>query len=167
MHEIHPKQKEEKIMLMPSIYGENLFDEFFDEFPFFDDRELKRAEKKLYGRKANRIMDTDIKEKDGAYELLMDLPGFTKDEIELSLDNGYLTIEAAKGLDKSETDKETGRYIRKERYVGACSRSFYVGDQVTKEDVKAQFKHGILTLHIPKNQDRNALPENKYIAIEG
>jgi len=154
-------------MLMPSIYGENLFDEFFDDFPFFDTRDFKRAEKKLYGRKAGRIMNTDIKEKDGAYELVMDLPGFTKDEVKLSLENGYLTINAAKGLDKSETDEETGKYIRQERYAGACSRSFYVGEQITETDVKAEFKHGILKLHIPKMDDKAAIPQKKYIAIEG
>ena len=97
-------------MLMPSIYGENLFDDFFNDFPFFDDKELRKAEKKLYGRKASRIMSTDVKEKDGAYELEMDLPGFKKDEIQISLENGYLNIQAAKGLDKSEESKETGKY---------------------------------------------------------
>lgn len=154
-------------MLRPSIYGETLFDEFFNDFPFFNDRELKRAEKKLYGRKADHIMSTDITEKDGAYKLVMDLPGFTKDEIKLSLEDGYLTIQAAKGLDKSEQDKESGKYIRKERYAGSCSRNFYVGEQVTEEDVKAEFKHGILTLHIPKKEEKPAAPEKKYIAIEG
>lgn len=156
-------------MLMPSIYGENLLDDFFDDFdfPFFDDRGLKKAEKKLYGRKANHIMSTDIKEKDGNYVLEMDLPGFTKDEVKISLDNGYLTIEAAKGLDQCETDKETGKYIRRERYAGACCRSFYVGDQITDDDVKAEFKHGILTLQIPKKDEKKEIPEKKYIAISG
>lgn len=154
-------------MLMPSIYGENLFDEFFDDFPFFDNREIKRAEKKLYGRKAGRIMTTDVREKEGGYELEMDLPGFKKDEIKISLDNGYLTIEAAKGLDKSEQDKETGRYIRKERYAGSCSRSFYVGEQLAEEDIKAEFKQGILKLFVPKKETKPAVEEKKYIAIEG
>ena len=154
-------------MLMPSLYGENLFDDFFNDFPFFDDKELRKAEKKLYGRKASRIMSTDVKEKDGAYELEMDLPGFKKDEIQISLENGYLNIQAAKGLDKSEESKETGKYIRKERYAGACSRSFYIGEEVAQEEIKAEFKHGILKLTIPKKEEKPAVEQNKYIAIEG
>ncbi|WP_419572402.1 Hsp20/alpha crystallin family protein [Ruminococcus sp.] len=134
-------------MLMPSIFGENLFDDFFGDFPFYyDDRAMKDTEKKLYGRRASHIMKTDIKETDKGYELVVDLPGFTKDEVKADLENGYLTISAEKGLDKDEQEKETGRYIRKERYAGACSRSFYVGKEVEKEDIKAEFKHGILTL---------------------
>ena len=97
-------------MLMPSIFGENLFDDWFDEFPFYD-RDMKDTEKKLYGKKADRIMKTDIKETDNGYELEIDLPGFTKDEIKASLNDGYLTISAAKGLDKDEQEKESGRYI--------------------------------------------------------
>ena len=154
-------------MLMPSIYGENLFDDFFDDFPFFDNRELKRAEKKLYGRKAGHIMNTDIKEKENGYELEMDLPGFKKEEIQVSLENGYLTISAAKGLDQSEKEKESGHYIRKERYVGACNRSFYVGEEVKNEDIKAEFRHGILKLFIPKKEAKPAVETSKYIAIEG
>ncbi|MCM1569116.1 MAG: Hsp20/alpha crystallin family protein [Roseburia sp.] len=157
-------------MLMPSIYGENLFGDFFDAFdafPFFDNRELRKAEEKLYGRKASHMMSTDVKEKDGAYELEMDLPGFQKDEIQISLENGYLTIQAAKGFDQSEEDTETGKYIRKERYAGACSRSFYIGEEVTQEDVKAEFKHGILKLTLPKKEQKPAVEQNKYIAIEG
>lgn len=154
-------------MLMPSIYGENLFDDFFDDFPFFNDRELKRAEKKLYGGKANHIMCTDIKEKDGVYELCMDLPGFSKDEIKVSFDNGYLTIEAAKCHDKSKRDKdeENCRYIRRERYCGSCNRSFYIGNEISKEDIKAEFKHGILTLQIPKMEEKKVDPAEKLIEI--
>ena len=140
-------------MLMPSIFGENLFDDWFDDFPFYDtDKGMKNVEKKLYGKKAGRIMKTDIKEKDNGYELGVDLPGFTKDEINASIENGYLTISAAKGLDKDEQEKESGRYIRKERYAGACQRSFYVGEDVKQEDVKAEFKHGILKLFVPKKE---------------
>ena len=155
-------------MLMPSIFGENLFDDWFDGFGFYDmDRELDNAQKKLYGKKAGRIMKTDIKEKKDGYELVVDLPGFTKDEIKASVANGYLTISAAKGLDKDEQDKETGHYIRKERYAGACERSFYVGDAIEQEDVKAEFKHGILTLFVPKKEAKKAIEQQKYIAIEG
>ena len=110
-------------------------------------------------------MKTDIKEHDGGYELDIDLPGFKKDEITIDLDNGYLTISAAKGLDKDEQDKK-GKYIRRERYAGAVQRSFYVGDAVTEEDVKAKFEDGILRLSIPK-KDAKAVETKKTIAIEG
>lgn len=150
-------------MLMPSIFGENLF----DDFPFFDDREMKNVEKKLYGRKANRIMKTDIKEKDNGYEIEMDLPGFTKDEVKASLKDGYLTISAAKGLDKDEKEKDTGHYIRKERYTGACERSFYVGEALKEEDIKGEFKHGILKLFVPKKEAKPEVENKKYITIEG
>lgn len=97
-------------------------------------------------------MKTDVKETDQGYELEMDLPGFTKDEVKVSLENGYLTIQAAKGLDQDEQEKDTGRYIRRERYAGACERSFYVGENMVEEDIKGEFKHGILKLFIPKRK---------------
>ena len=150
-------------MLMPSIFGEDLFDDLFD-FPFYDD---SKAEKKLYGRHAKNLMKTDIKEMDNGYELIIDLPGFKKDEIKVSLDNGYLSIAAAKGLDKDEQDKDTGKYIRRERYAGSCERSFYVGEDMTEEDIKGEFKHGILKLFVPKKEAKAAVPERKFIAIEG
>ena len=154
-------------MLLPSIFGENLFDDFFDDVPFFDNRAENQIEKKLYGRHAHNVMKTDIKEKKDGYELVVDLPGFSKDEIKASVANGYLTISAAKGLDKDEKEKDSGHYIRKERYAGACERSFYVGDNIEQEDVKAEFKHGILKLFVPKKEAKKAVEENKYIAIEG
>ena len=155
-------------MLMPSIFGENLFDDWFDEFPFYDmDKEMNNTEKKLYGKKAGRIMKTDIKEMEDGYELEMDLPGFKKEEISISLEDGNLTIQAAKGLDEDEKEKKTGRYIRRERYAGSCARSFYVGEDIEQEDVKAEFKHGILKLFVPKKEAKKAVEENKYIAIEG
>ena len=144
-------------MLLPSIFGENLFDDFFDDVPFFDNRAENQIEKKLYGRHAHNVMKTDIKETDDNYELIVDLPGFKKDEIKVSLEDGYLTIEAAKGLDEDEQEKKTGKYIRKERYAGACQRSFYVGDNLTQEDIKGEFKHGILTLNVPKKEAKPAL----------
>ena len=120
-------------MLMPSIFGENLFDDFFNDFPFYyDDKAMKDTEKKLYGKRASHVMKTDIKEMDNGYQLVVDLPGFTKDEIKASLENGYLTISAEKGLDKDEQEKESGHYIRRERYAGACSRSFYVGCWISR-----------------------------------
>ena len=155
-------------MLMPSIFGENLFDDFFEDFPWMDDNmDMKKTEKKLYGRRAARLMKTDIKEQDNGYELVIDLPGFKKDEVSASLENGYLTISAAKGLDEKNEDKKSGRYIRKERYSGSCSRSFYVGDGITEEDIKGEFKHGILKLFVPKKEAKPAVEDHKYIAIEG
>ena len=152
-------------MLMPSIFGENLFDDDWMNFPFND--EFWGKKNPLYGKHAQNMMKTDIRETDGSYELDVDLPGFTKDEVKADLENGYLTISAEKGLDKDEQEKETGHYIRKERYAGACSRSFYVGKEVEKEDIKAEFKHGILTLFVPKKEAKPAVEQKKTIAIEG
>lgn len=154
-------------MLLPSIFGENLFDDFFDDVPFFDNRAENQIEKKLYGRHAHNVMKTDIKETDDGYELIVDLPGFKKDEIKVSLEDGYLTIEAAKGLDEDEQEKKSGKYIRKERYAGSCQRSFYVGEDVTEEDIKAEFKHGILKLFVPKKEAKPAVEQKKYVSIEG
>lgn len=154
-------------MLMPSIFGEDMFDDFMRDFPFFDDRELIKADRKLYGHHAKNLMKTDIKETDQGYELEMDLPGFTKDEVSVSLEEGTLTVSAAKGLDQDEQEKKTGQYIRRERYAGACERSFYVGEGVTETDIKGEFKHGILKLFIPKKEAKPAVEEKKYIAIEG
>ncbi len=148
-------------MLVPSIFGENLFDDFMD-FPFDDD--FWGRKNPLYGKNAKRMMKTDIRETEGSYELDVDLPGFKKDEIKASLENGYLTISAAKGLDKDEKD---GKYIRQERYAGAMSRSFYVGDEVTQEDIKAKYEDGILKLSIPKKEKKPAVEQDNHIAIEG
>lgn len=144
-----------------------MFDEFMDDFPFFDDKEMKNLDKKLYGHRAGRLMKTDIKETDSAYELEMDLPGFKKEEVKASLENGYLKISAVKDVDKDDQKKKNGKYIRRERYVGACERSFYVGDNITQEDIKGEFKHGMLKLTIPKKEEKPAVEEKKYIAIEG
>ena len=152
-------------MLMPSIFGENLFDDFFTPF-YYDDKDEKKAEKKLYGHRAQNLLRTDIKETKEGYELVIDVPGFKKDEVKVALKDGYLTVSAAKGLDEEEDDKKTGRYIRRERYAGACERSFYVGEDVTQDEIKGEFKHGILKLTIPKKDQKAAVPEKKYIAIE-
>ena len=149
-------------MLMPSIFGENLFDDDWMNFPFND--EFWGKKNPLYGKHAQNMMKTDIRETDGSYELDIDLPGFKKDEIKLELENGYLTISAAKGLDKDETDKKTGKYIRRERYAGNLSRSFYIGEGVKQEDIKAAFKNGILSITVPK-EDKTAKEEKKYITI--
>ena len=154
-------------MLMPSIFGENLFDDFFGDFPFYyDDRAMKDAEKKLYGHKANHVMKTDIKEMNNGYELVVDLPGFKKDEIQMELNDGVLTISAAKGLDKDEEDKK-GNYIRKERYAGSMSRSFYVGKHVTVEDVHPKYESGILSFSVPKEEAKPVEEKKHYISIEG
>ena len=152
-------------MLMPSIFGENLFDDDWMNFPFND--EFWGKKNPLYGKHAQNMMKTDIRETDGSYELDIDLPGFKKDEIKVQLKDGYLTVSAAKGLDQDEQEKETGRYIRRERYAGACQRSYYVGEDITEEDIKAEFKHGILKLFVPKKEAKPAVEEKKYITIEG
>ena len=148
-------------MLMPSIFGESLFDDWFDDF----DRQMQHMDRRLYGRNAKREMKTDVREKEDGYEIDMDLPGFKKDQVELSLENGYLTVTANKGFDKDEKDKQ-GRMIRQERYAGSMQRSFYVGDNMTEEDVKAHFEDGVLHLNLPK-KDARKVPEKKTICIEG
>lgn len=149
-------------MMTPSIWTDDFFDDFMRDFPFYDDRDMRKLEKKLYGRRGKNIMKTDIKETDGEYTLIMDLPGFTKDEVKVSLKDGYLTISAEKGAAQEDKEKKSGKYIRKERYAGACQRSFYIGNQLRQEDISAKFKHGILTLTIPKKE----AVENRTIAIE-
>ena len=150
-------------MLRPSIFGEDLFDEMMD-FPFEDEFFGKRNP--LYGKNAKNMMKTDVRETENGYEVDVDLPGFKKDEINAELKDGYLTISAAKGLDNDEKDKKTGKYIRRERYAGSLSRSFYVGEDITRNDVHAKFENGILQLTIPK-KDAKAVASNQYIAIEG
>lgn len=142
------------MMLMPSIFGERLFDDFMD-FPFSN-----------YGTGKNNMMKTDIKDMEGSYELDIDLPGFKKEDIKAELKDGYLSISASSNSSKEEKDS-SGQYIRRERYSGSCSRSFYVGEAVTKEDIKARFEDGILKLSVPKMENKPAVEEKKYIAIEG
>ena len=153
------------IMLVPSIFGENLFDEFFD-FPAFPDlgRDMDRTERKLYGRHPDRLMKTDVHEHEDHFEVDIDLPGFKKEDIALELNQGYLTVSATKSVDNDE--KEKGKLIRQERYSGSMQRSFYIGENLTEEDIKAAFRHGVLSLNIPKNKQA-AIPEKKTIAIEG
>ena len=145
--------------MLPSIFGENLFDDFFgDSF----DKQFFGNHNPLYGKHAKNLMKTDVKELDHSYEVDIDLPGFKKDEVNVEYRDGYLTISAAKGLDKDEQDKQ-GRYIRQERYSGACSRSFYVGD-VKPEEIQAKFEDGILRLSVPKAG--KALESRSHISIE-
>ena len=151
-------------MLMPSIFSDNWFDDFMD-FPFYNDRDMKKAEKKLYGRRGRNMMKTDVKETDSTYELDIELPGFKKENIYAKLDDGYLTIEAATDTNNDEKD-DNGKYIRKERYSGRCSRSFYVGKNVKQEDIQAKFEDGILKLTVPKEEPEK-VEQQKYISIEG
>ena len=148
-------------MYMPSIFNNSVFDNFDNwmdfSFPSFNQR--------LYGASSSQLMKTDVKETDKDYEVSIDLPGFKKDNISAQLQDGYLTISASKGLDKDEQEKD-GTYIRKERYSGSMSRSFYVGEGVTQDDVHAKFEDGILRLSLPK-KDVKSLPKDNYIAIEG
>ena len=149
-------------MLLPSIFGESLLDDWMD-FPRM--RDFDDIDKKLYGKHAAHMMKTDVHEHDTGYEIDIDLPGFKKDEIQLSLENGYLIVEAAKGLDKDEKDKK-GKLIRQERYAGSMQRSFYVGEEVTEEDIKAKYEDGVLKLSVPK-KEAPKVPEKKTILIEG
>ena len=151
-------------MLYPHGFTENLFEDLMSmDLPRFSDLDV--VDKKLYGKRAGRIMNTDVKEHDDHYEVDIDLPGFKKDEISVMLHNGYLSISADKGLKEEEKDKQ-GKLIRQERYTGAMHRSFYVGDQLTEEDVKAKFEDGVLRLNIPKKEAKK-LPEKRTIHIEG
>ena len=151
-------------MLMPSIFGENLFDDDWMNFPFTDEA-FWGKKNPLYGKHAQNMMKTDIRETDSSYELDVDLPGFKKDEINVQLKDGYLTLTAAKGLGKDSQDKK-GNYIRKERYAGTMSRSFYVGEAVNEEDVHAKYEDGILKISVPKKEPEK-IEKNGYISIEG
>jgi len=138
------------MMMIPRRHDFDLWDEMFRD-PFFTEGE-------------NKLMKTDIKEKKDKYLIDIDLPGYEKEGIRIEIQDGYLTIHAK--VDKVEDDSEKGKYVRKERYTGECSRSFYVGDNVKEEDIKAKFRNGTLTLEIPKKEDKKELPEKKYIPIE-
>jgi len=146
---------------VPAIFGENLFDEWMGKaFSDFAD-----IDKQLYGKHAKNMMKTDVKEMENGYQVAIEMPGFDKSEISAELDKGYLTITASKGLDKDEQG-ENGKYIRRERYAGTMQRSFYVGESVKQEDIKAKYENGVLKLEIPK-EDAREIQQNKYIAIEG
>ena len=149
-------------MYMPSIFGESLFDDMFP----FDDSFFTSKKNPLYGKNVSRLMKTDVRETEKTYELDIDLPGFKKDEIQMELKDGVLTVSAAKGLDKDEEDKK-GNYIRKERYAGSMSRSFYVGKHVTVEDVHPKYESGILSFSVPKAEAKPVEEKKHYISIEG
>ncbi len=141
---------------MPSLFGENLLDDFFD-MPRISGRGFTNSQK---------LMNTDVKDLGNAYEIAMDLPGFKKEDVQAELKDGYLTINATTNTSNDTKDDE-GRFIRRERYSGSCSRSFYVGKQVTEADIKARFEDGVLKLDIPKMEAKPAVEDKHYIAIEG
>ena len=143
-------------MLMPSLFGENLLDDFFD-MPRISGRGFTNSQK---------LMNTDVKDLGNAYEIAMDLPGFKKEDVQAELKDGYLTINATTNTSNDTKDDE-GRFIRRERYSGSCSRSFYVGKQVTEADIKARFEDGVLKLDIPKMEAKPDVEDKHYIAIEG
>lgn len=144
-------------MLMPSIFGENLFDELMD----FSFPRTNRA----HDGNVQNIMRTDVKETEQGYEIDMELPGFKKEDVKAQLKDGYLTIQATRNVNNDQKDSE-GKYIRRERFSGSVSRSFYVGEKVTEEDIHAKFEDGILKLAVPK-EDTHKVEQNNYIAIEG
>ncbi|MBO7663793.1 MAG: Hsp20/alpha crystallin family protein [Clostridia bacterium] len=149
---------------LPTLFGENLMDVFNDfDRDFF--RGFRFPEHMLYGKNAPHMMKTDVRETEGGYEIDMDLPGFKKDEIALELSNGTLTVSTRKSLEKKDEDSN-GKVLRQERYSGSMSRSFYVGDYITEEDVKARFEDGVLHLTVPK-KDQKKVEEKKTILIEG
>ena len=148
-------------MMMPSLFTENLFDDFFNDF----DEDFFGKKNPLYGKHARNMMKTDVRETEKTYELDIDLPGFKKDEIQIELKDGYLTVSAEKGLDKDEEDKK-GKYIRKERYAGALSRTFYLGEEIREEEIMAKFENGILSVSIPKEEEKK-VEGPKHISIEG
>ena len=148
---------------LPTVFGENLMD-MFDDFDRSFFRGFNCPERTLYGKNAAHLMKTDVKETADSFEVDVDLPGFKKDEIKLELNNGYLTISTEKSLEKKE-EKE-GKVIRQERFAGSMQRSFYVGQTLTEEDIKAKYENGVLSLTLPK-KDARKVPEKKQILIEG
>lgn len=142
--------------MVPSIFSENMFDDFFD-------GNFLGGRNPLYGKHARNLMKTDIRETEDGYEVAVELPGFKKDEISLEIKDGYLIVSAQKALDKGEEDKK-GRILHQERYAGACTRSFYVGD-VKPEDVRAVYDYGVLTVTLPKEAEKK-LPSKTSVNIE-
>ena len=148
-------------MLVPSIFGESLLDDFVNDFAF-----PYAPAKKVYGKEAAPLMRTDVKETKTSYELEIELPGVKKEDVKAELKDGYLTVSAVSNKSTDEKNSE-GKYIRRERYSGSCSRSFYVGEGVKQEDIKAKFEDGTLKLEIPKEEAKPAVEQKKYISIEG
>ena len=145
-------------MMMPSIFRENLWNDLMDfSFPELDG--------KMYGKRGEHIMRTDVKEHDDKYEVDIELPGFKKEDVKAELKDGYLTITELKEVN-NEQKNENGKYVRRERYTGNMSRSFYVGDKVTQEEIRAKFEDGILKLQIPKKDPKKQVEDKHYVTIE-
>ena len=149
--------------MLPMVFSENLFDDLFNDTLA---RSMWNTNKELYGKNASRLMKTDVHETEDSYELAIDLPGFKKEEINVDLKDGYLTITGTTKKETGDQDKK-GKYVRRERYCGSCSRSFYVGKAVEKEDIKAKFEDGVLKISVPKKEEKPKVEESKYISIEG
>ena len=156
------------MMMVPRLFNDNLFDSWFDDDFFWPEfrREAQKPEKNLYGHRAAAIMKTDVKETEKGYEVDIDLPGFKKEDVTCELKDGYLTISAQKNAENDEKNDE-GKYIRRERYTGSQSRSFYVGEQLTEEDIHASFEDGILKLSIPKEEQKAVEEKRHFVQIEG
>ncbi|MGI6736820.1 MAG: Hsp20/alpha crystallin family protein [Anaerovoracaceae bacterium] len=141
-------------MLMPRLWNDNFFDDWMNDFPT-----------KYFGKTDANLMKTDVKDTGDGYDVEIDLPGFNKDDIHAELEDGYLTVTASRDANEDQKD-DNGKYVRRERYVGKCSRSYYVGEGITENDIQAKFENGILTMHIPK-KDQKQVENKKFIAIEG
>lgn len=151
-------------MLMPELFTRNVFDDWFDDFGL--EKEMRDLNRKIYGRRASREMLTDVREHEDHYDLEIDLPGFKKEDLNVELNNGYLTVTANKGHDQEEKNKE-GKIIRQERYSGTMSRSFYVGEEITNEEIKAKYEGGVLTVSLPKKDQTKQIENKSQILIEG
>ena len=149
-------------MLVPKLFTDNFMDDWMDDFAWT--KGLDQVNRKLYGKHAGKEMLTDIREHDDHYEVEIDLPGFKKEDINIQLQNGYLTVSASKGVEENENNKE-GRLVRQERYSGTMARSFYVGEELQNEDIKAKFENGVLSLNVLK-KDNKEVVNNSHIAIE-
>ena len=141
------------MMMIPRKNNFDLWEDLFNE-PFFNNHALYES----------KVMRTDIKEHDNNYDIIIDLPGFEKEDIKVDIEDGYLNVTAS--MNKDNEEKEKGKFVRRERFFGECSRSFYVGDELETEDIKASFKNGILKLEVPKKEERKEIPEKKYINID-
>ncbi len=152
-------------MLLPAVFHENLFDDWFD--PFFDDmdRELNRESHQVFGKRGANMMKTDVRDTGSAYEVAVDLPGCKKEDVKMELENGYLTIQAVRSHSNDQTD-QNGRYVRRESFSGTCARSFYVGEDVKIEDIHAKFEDGVLKFSLPHPQVQQQLPAAQQNLIE-
>ena len=154
------------MMMVPYMFHDALLDDWFqNDWDRDFDRMMQAADPRhAFGKRSANVMKTDVRETENGYDVFVDLPGFKKEDVKLDLQNGYLTITANRSADHGEKDNE-GRYIRQERYTGSCACSFYVGEELKPEDVKASFEDGILKLNLPKAEAKK-LPEKQPTQIE-